>query len=78
MTGPPAGRRSNASGYGYAKRSKSSAVPSVEPLSTTASRNGSVVGRRLSRQARVSARPSNTTITRVTRASMRRATRRPS
>src|SRR5881396_1621919 len=52
-----AGLRAKVSGYGYGKRSKNSGVPSVEPLSMTTSRNGSVVARRLSRQARVSREP---------------------
>jgi hypothetical protein len=43
-------------------------VSSVEPLSTTTSLNGSVVARRLSRQARVSASWLNTDIAIVTRA----------
>src|SRR5947199_2569858 len=62
-----AGFRANVNGYGYGKCPKSSGVPSVEPLSMTTRRNGSVVARRLSRHARVSSSPLKTHITRLTR-----------
>src|SRR5262245_66092779 len=61
------------SGYGYGKRSRSSRVPSLEPLSATTRRKGSVVVRRLSRQARVCASPLNTAMTRLTRGTARTA-----
>src|SRR5207247_6080314 len=65
--------RSKRSGYGYSKRSNTRAVPSVEPLSMTTRRNGSVVARRLSRHARVSSSPLKTHITRLTRGAARTA-----
>src|SRR5881409_2040185 len=68
-----AGLRANVNGYGYGKCPKSSGVPSVEPLSMTTRRNGSVVARRLSRHARVSSSQLRTHITRLTRGAARTA-----
>src|SRR3989454_5765043 len=73
MTPSLAGLRAKVSGYGYGKCRKNSVVPSVEPLSMTTSRNGSVVARRLSRHARVSSSPLKTHITRLTRGAARTA-----
>src|SRR2546430_763980 len=68
-----AGLRANVNGYGYGKCPKNSGVPSVEPLSMTTRRNGSVVARRLSRHARVSSSPLKTHSTRLTRGAARTA-----
>src|SRR5438445_569373 len=73
ITLPLVSPRVEVSGYGYGKRSRNSPVPSLEPVSVTTRRKGSVVVLRLSRQARVCASPLKTAITRLTRGAARTA-----